>query len=90
MVLTYYRNAVRNANTLIRHNIAVLRNTLGFNIDNNDITPGISLPTVYFTNEQRVLLSNLKVLIAVRNGDYTLPYLLSCEIESLITNIATL
>ena len=52
--------------------------------------PYISLPTVYFTNEQRVLLSNLKLLIAVRNGDFNLPYLSSYEIECLITNIATL
>ena len=29
IVLTCYRNAVRNANTPIRHNIAFLRNTLG-------------------------------------------------------------
>ena len=47
-------------------------------------------PTVYFTNEQRVLLSNLKMLITVRNGDFTLPYLSSYEIECLIRNIATL
>ena len=52
-----------------------LRNTLGIDIDNIEITPDISLPTVNFTNEQRVLLSNLKMLIAVRNGDFTLPYL---------------
>ena len=74
----------------IGHNIAFLRNTLGIDIDNNEITPDVSLPKVYFTNEQRVLLSNLKLLIAVRNGDFTLPYLSSCEIECLITNIATL
>ena len=54
------------------------------------MTPDISLPTVYFTNEQRVLVSILKLLIAVRNGDFTLPYLSSYEIEYLITNIATL
>ena len=41
------------------------------------------LPTVYFTNEQRVLLSNLKLLIVVRNGDLTLTYLSSYEIECL-------
>ena len=52
--------------------------------------PDISLPKVYFTNEQRVLLSNLKLLIAVRNGDFTLLYLSSYEIECLITDIATL
>ena len=51
-----------------------LRNTLGIDTDNNEITPDISLPTVYLTNEQRVLLSNLKMLIAVRNRDFTLPY----------------
>ena len=84
------RNAVRNANTPIGHNIVFLINTLEIDIDNNEITPDISLPTVYFTNEQRVLLSNLKLLIAVRNGDFTLPYLSSYEIECLIRNIATL
>ena len=74
------RNAVRNANTPIGHNIVFLINTPEIDIDNNEITPDISLPTVYFTNEQRVLLSNLKLLIAVRNGDFTLPYLSSYEI----------
>ena len=90
IVLTCYRNAVRNANTPIGHNIAFLRNTLGIDIDNNEITPNIRLPKVYFTNEQRMLLSNLKMFIAVRNGDFTLPYLSSYEIEYLITDIATL
>ena len=66
IVLTCYRNAVRNANTPIGHNIAFLRNTLGIDIDNNEITPDITIPTVYFTNEQRVLMSSLKMLIAVR------------------------
>ena len=42
------------------------------------------------TNEQRVLLLNLKLLIAVKNGDFILPYLSSSEIECLITDIATL
>ena len=56
-VLICYLNAVMNANTPIELNIAFLRNTLGIDIDNNKITPDISLPTVYFTNEQRV--SNL-------------------------------
>ena len=62
IVLTCYRNAVRNANTVntpIGHNITFLRNTLGIDINNNGIMPDISLPTVYFTNEQRALLSNL-------------------------------
>ena len=90
IVLTCYRNAVRNAKTPIGHNISFLRNTLGIDIDNNEITPDISLLKVYLTNEQRVLLSNLKLLIAVRNGDFTLPYLSSSEIECLITDIATL
>ena len=74
------------------HNIAFLRYILGIDIDNNDITPDISLPKVYLTNEQRVqmLLSNFKLLIAVRNGDFNLPYLSSHEIECLITNIGTL
>ena len=89
-VITCYCNAVRNANTLIGHNIAFLRNTLGIDIDNNEITPDISLPKVYFTDEQRVLLLTLKLLIAVRNGDFTLLYLSSYEIEYLITNMATL
>ena len=75
IVLTCYRNAVRNANTPIGHNLAFLINTLGIDIDNNKISPDISLPTVYFTIEQRVLLSNIELLIAVRNGDFTLPYL---------------
>ena len=83
------RNAGRNANTPIGHTIAHLRNTLGIDIA-NEITPDISLPKVYLTNEQRVLLSKLKLLIAVRNGDFTLPYLSTSEIERLITNIATL
>ena len=75
IVLTCYRNAVRNANTPIWHNIAFLRNTLGIDIDNNETTPDIRLPKVYLTHEQGVLLSNLKMLIAVRNGDFILPYL---------------
>ena len=75
--------AVRNANTPIGHNIAFLGNTLGIDIDNNETTPDIRLPKVYFTHEQGVLLSNLKMLIAVRNGDFTLPYLSSSEIECL-------
>ena len=37
IVLTCYRSAVRNANTPIGHNIAFLRNTLGIDIDNNDL-----------------------------------------------------
>ena len=41
-------------------------------------------------NEQLLLLSNLKMLIAVGNVNVTVPYLSSYEIESLITNIATL
>ena len=56
IVITCYHNAVRNANTPIGHNIAFLRNTLGIDINNNEITSDISLPTIYFTNEQRVLL----------------------------------
>ena len=90
IVLTCYRNTVRNADTPIGHNIAFLGNTLGIDIDNNEITPDIRLPKVYFTNEQRMLLSNLIMLIAVRNGDFTLPYLSSSEIECLITVIATM
>ena len=62
IVLTCYHNAVRNANTPVGHNIAFLRNTLGIDIDNNEITPDISLPKVYFTNEQRVLLSNFIIV----------------------------
>ena len=38
IVLTCYRNAVRNANTPIGHNIAFLKNTLGIDIDSNEIT----------------------------------------------------
>ena len=47
---------------------------------------------MHFTNEQHVLLSNLKMLTAVRNGDTTLPYLSLYDIhvlQSLITNLAT-
>ena len=90
IVLTCYRNAVRNANTPIGHNIAFLRNKLGIDIDNNEIMPDISLPKVYPINEQRVLLSNINMLIAVRNGDFTLLHLSSSEIGCLITDIATL
>ena len=90
IILTCYRNALRNANTPIGHNIAFLRNTLAIDIDNYEITPDISLPKVYLTNEQRVLLSNLKMLIAVGNGDFTLPYLSSSEIDCVIIYIATL
>ena len=36
------------------------------------------------------LLSKLKMLLAVRNGDFTLPHLSSSEIECLITDIATM
>ena len=39
---------------------------------------------------KRVLLSNLKMLIAVKKGDFTLTYLSSSEIECLITDIATM
>ena len=38
-------------------------------IVNNKITPCINLPTVHITIEQHVLLSNLKMLLAVRNRD---------------------
>ena len=44
IVLTCYRNAVRNAITPIGHNIAFLRNTLGIDIDNNEITLTKSVP----------------------------------------------
>ena len=40
IVLTCYRNAVRNANTPVGHNNAFLRNTLGIDIDNNEIMHG--------------------------------------------------
>ena len=60
------------------------------NFNNNEITSDISLPTVHFTTEQRLLLPNLKMLIAVRNGDFTLPYLTTYEIDCLITDIATM
>ena len=86
IVLTCYRNAREP----IGHNIPFLRNTLGIDIDNNEITPDISLPKVYLTNEQIVLLSNLKMLLDIRNGDFTLPHLSSSEIECLITDIATM
>ena len=54
------------------------------------MTSDISLPKVYLTNEQSVLLSNLKMLLDVRNGDFTLPHLSAFEIECLITDIATM
>ena len=50
IVLTCYRNAVRNANTPIGHNIVFLRNTLGIDFDNNEITLDISLLKVHLTN----------------------------------------
>ena len=62
-----------NANTPNGHNIAFLRNTFGIDIVNNEITSCNNLPTVHLTIEQHVLLSNLKMLIAVR----PLPYLSS-------------
>ena len=83
IVLTCYRNTVRNTNRPIG-----LKKTLGIDIDNNEITPDISLLKMYLANDQRVLLSNLKMLIAFRNGDFTLPYLSSSEIKFLITDIA--
>ena len=39
--------------------------------------------------EQHVLLSNLKMLIAFRNGDANLPFLSSYDMECLITNLVT-
>ena len=57
IVLTCYRNAIRNANTPIGHNIALLRITFGTDIVNNEITLCINLPTVHLTIEQHVLLS---------------------------------
>ena len=47
-------------------------------------------PLAILNNEQSVLLSNLKMLLAVGNGDFTLPHLSSSEIECLITEIATM
>ena len=79
IVLTCYCNAVSNVNTEIGH-VASFRNTLGIDIDNNEITPRISLRTVHFTNIQLGLLSNFKILIVVRIRDVTLPYLSSYEI----------
>ena len=52
IVLTCYRNAVRNANTPIGHNIAFLRNTLGIHIDNNEIT------SVFLAYQKCTLLMN--------------------------------
>ena len=40
---------------------------------------------LYLTNEQHVLLSNLKMRIAVKNRDVNLPYPSIYEIECLIT-----
>ena len=67
-------------------NIAFLRNTFGIDIINNEITPCNNLPTVHLTIEQ---YNNLKMLIAVRNGDATSSFLSSYDIECLITNLAT-
>ena len=49
IVLTCYRSAIRNANTMIGHNIAFLMNSFGIDIVNDEITPDISLPTVHLT-----------------------------------------
>ena len=49
IVLTCFRDAL-NANTPIWHNIAFLRNTFGIDIDSNEITPFINLPSMYLTN----------------------------------------
>ena len=61
IVLTGHRNAIRNTNTPIGHDIAFLRNTFGTDIVNNEITSFINLPTMHITNEQQVLLSNLNM-----------------------------
>ena len=66
---------IRNANTAIGHNIAFLKNTFRIDIVNNEITSLINLPTVQLTIDEHVLLSNLKMLIVVRNEDATLVYL---------------
>ena len=47
------------------------------------------LSTVCFTNEQHLLLSNLKLLV-LETLIYPIYYLSSYEIECLITSIATL
>ena len=62
IVLTCYRNAIRNANTHIGHNIVFLRSTFGIGIVNNEITSCINLPTVHLTIEQHVSLSNLNIV----------------------------
>ena len=93
IVLTCYFNTVKNVNTSIGHNIVFLKNTLRIDIDTNEITPDINLPKVYFTNEQRVLLTNLKLLIILiaLERNILLHFILpSYEIKCLITNIATL
>ena len=50
---------------------------------------------MYFISNSSLIHNGLDVLyycllIAVRNGDFTLPYLSSSEIECLVTDIATL
>ena len=90
IVLTCYRNAIRNANTQIGHNIAFLRKPFEIDIVNKETTPCINLPTVHLTIQKLVLLSNIKMLIAVRNGDSTSPDPSSYDIECLIINLAAL
>ena len=46
-ITTCYCNSIRNTNTPIGHNIAFLKNTLGIDIVNNEITPFINLPKVH-------------------------------------------
>ena len=87
-VLTCYRNTLKNANTSIRHNIACLRNPFGIDIDSSETTLVINL---YLTNKQLASLSNLKMFLAVRNKDITIPNCLSFyKIECLNKNIVTL
>ena len=68
IALNCYRNALRNSKTPIGQSIAFLRNTFGNDIDNNEITLFINFLLMYLTNEQLVLLSTSKLLIAVRKG----------------------
>ena len=81
---------MRYDNAPIGYNIVFSRNTIRIDIVNNEITPFINSTTVQLTNEQHVLLSNLKMLLALRNGVAILSYLSSYDIQCLITYLATL
>ena len=50
IVLACYHNAISNATTPIGHNIAFSNNIFEIDIDNEEITSLINVPTLYLTN----------------------------------------